>query len=77
MIEVDYNGSTYLYNEELGSRPWVNSKTKVAVPVSLYAKLRQTAISAGVDASTFTTSGVSNKATKSKSAKKSSYIKIF
>mgnify|MGYP001269589860 CR=1 FL=1 len=78
MIEVSYNGSTYKYDEELGSRPWVNSKTNVAVPVSLYSELRKLAISSGVDAAAFNTFGSkkSNGATK-KSRKKSDFIKIF
>tara|TARA_B100001175_G_C19118444_1_gene453187 strand:- start:116 stop:355 length:240 start_codon:yes stop_codon:yes gene_type:complete len=79
MIEVNYNGSKYKYDENLGSRPWVNSATNVAVPVSLYSELRQIAIDSGVNASTFTTSGVSkNSENKTKkTAKKSSFIKIF
>jgi len=79
MIEVDYNGYTYKYDKNLGNRPWVNSQTNVAVPVSLYSKLRQVAISGGVDATAFTTSVASNdmKNSTKKATKKSGFIKIF
>lgn len=78
MIEVNYNGATYKYDSALGNRPWVNAETNVAVPVTLYATLRKTAIDSGINADVFNTSSSEAKRKGKKPlSKKKNIIKIF